>query len=218
MSRFKSRTVARQFGAPRGTVGRLVGHLMARGNRGFNAWVVNQLGERERSPESEMRIAELGPGPGVGLEEALRVFPTASFWGIDPSREMLAQCRKRNLEQVTDGRLVLLQGGTDLLAGLAPIDLVMAVHVLYFWHQPELELARIRDVLRPGGALGLGYRLRQHMPRISQTGFPKEGHRLYESDAEVDELLSDAGFGSVERRLVDSRPDAPAGRLAIVTA
>jgi SAM-dependent methyltransferase len=218
MSRFKSRTVARQFGAPRGTAGRLVGHLMARGNRGFNAWVVNQLGERERSPESEMRIVELGPGPGVGLEEALLVFPTASFWGIDPSREMLAQCRKRNLEQVTDGRLVLLQGGTDLLAGLAPVDLVMAVHVLYFWHQPELELARIRDVLRPGGALGLGYRLRQHMPHISQTGFPKEGHRLYESDAEVDELLSDAGFGSVERRLVDSRPDAPAGRLAIATA
>lgn len=216
MPTFEKRTIARQFGAPRGPVGRLVGRVMARGNRSFNRWVVNQTGERVR--EAEMRIVELGPGPGVGLEEALRVFPNAHLWGIDPSGEMLAQSRKRNLEQVTSGRLVLLQGDTALLADLAPVDLVLAVHVLYFWHQPTAELARIRAALHPGGALALGYRLRQHMPRISQTSFPKEGHLLYESDREVTKLLSDAGFRSVEQLVVDSRPGAHTGRLAIATA
>jgi trans-aconitate methyltransferase len=188
---------------------------MARSNSGFNRWVVNQLAER--SQDMPGRIVELGPGPGVGLEEGLRVFPTARLWGIDPSREMLDQCRRRNREQIDGGRLVLLQGDTSSLADLAPVDLVLAVHVLYFWHRPEAELDRIRRALRPDGALALGYRLRQHMPRISQTSFPKEGHLLYESDRAVTELLSNAGFQSVEQRLVDSKPDVHTGRLAIAT-
>ena len=165
-----------------------------------------------------MRIVELGPGPGVGLAEALRVFPEAQFWGIDLSREMLDQCRRRNLADVKSGRLHLLQGDTVSLVDLAPVDVVVAVHVLYFWHRPEVDLARIHDALTPGGVIALGYRLRQHMPRISQVSFPKEGHLLYDSDAEVSALLDEAGFRSIEHRVVDDRPDAPTGHLATAIA
>jgi SAM-dependent methyltransferase len=205
--------IAQQFGNPRGMLGRLVGHAMARGNADFNRWLVQQLADRGR--DEALRIVELGPGPGIGLEEALRIFPTAHVWGVDSSREMLDQSRRHNREQVETGRLTLLQGDTTSLAELAPLDVVFAVHVVYFWRQPAVELARVKGALRSGGALALGYRLRQHMPYFSQSRFPKAGHLLYDSDQEVETLLSEAGFRGVEHRLNDSHPDARTGRLAI---
>jgi SAM-dependent methyltransferase len=99
---------------------------------------------------------------------------------------------------------------------LAPIDLVLAVHVLYFWHQPATELAQLHRVLRPGGLLALGYQLKQNMPPMSQRNFPKEGHLLYESDDQLSVLLDAAGFTNV-RFVVKGGSEAPAGRLALAT-
>lgn len=97
---------------------------------------------------------------------------------------MIAQSRRRNLRAIEGGRLHLVQGDVTALGDLAPVDLTLAVHVLYFWHQPATELSRVRTALRPGGKLAVGYRLRQDMPRVSRRQFPAEGHRLYDSDDE----------------------------------
>lgn len=107
-----------------------------------------------------------------------------------------------------------MNGGAEVLEQLAPIDLVVAVHVLYFWHQPLEELATIRRALRPGGRIALGYQLRLNMPPAAHRNFPKEGHRLYETDAEVSALLEQAGFSEVQI-IVMGQPDAPAGLLAL---
>jgi S-adenosylmethionine-diacylgycerolhomoserine-N-methlytransferase len=79
-----------------------------------------------------MRIVELGPGPGIGLQETLKLFPQAQVWGIDLSTEMLSQSRKRNLAAVKANRLSLIEGHTTSPAQLAPVDIVLADHVLYF--------------------------------------------------------------------------------------
>jgi len=55
------------------------------------------------------------------------------------------------------------------------------------------------------------------MPPTAQKNFPKEGHRLYETNVEVSALLEQAGFNEV-RIMVMGRPDAPEGRLALATA
>lgn len=87
--------IARQFERPRGLLGHLIGRGMARRNGDFSRWVVGEVGKQ--CAGEEMRIVELGPGPGVGLQEILRVFPRAQVWGVDLSGEMLSQSRKRNL-------------------------------------------------------------------------------------------------------------------------
>jgi SAM-dependent methyltransferase len=207
--------VARQFGHPRGVLGRIVGRLMARGNAGFNRWLVDEIGQLGVADVN--RIVELGPGPGIGLQELLRVFPDAYVWGVDLSPEMLSQSRKRNSADIQSGRLVLLQGDVGSLRELASVDLVLATHVLYFWHQPATELAVVHGALRPGGWLGLGYQLRPNMPAISQKNFPKEGHLLYDSDDELATLLQEAGFKDV-KFVVKGPPEAPEGRLAFATA
>ncbi len=207
--------MARQFGRPRGLLGRVIGRGMARGNADFNRWLVHEisgLGLRDVG-----RIVELGPGPGVGLQEALRVFPEARFWGVDLSPEMLSQSRRRNQAEIGTGRLVLIEGDASSLQELAPVDLVVASHVLYFWHRPAVDLAHIHGALRPGGLFAMGYQLGPNMPRGAQRNFPREGHLLYESDDQVAVLLKDAGFQNV-RFVVKGTSDAPEGRLAVAEA
>ena len=211
------RLVGRQFGNPSGLVGRLVGRAMARGNAAFNRWVIDSVADRVGTELAQ--IVDLGCGPGVGLEKLLLAFPDAQVWGIDRSPVMIAQSQRRNRREIESGRLHLIQGDLSALSELAPVDLVVAVHLLYFWHQPGAELARVRAALRPGAMFAIGYRLREDMPRVSQRQFPAEGHRLYDSDEEVATLLREAGFKDVQHTLQEpSSGQESAGRLAIGTA
>lgn len=207
--------IARQCRRPRGLLGRLIGRGMARGNADFNRWLVHQVSGLGLGDIG--RIVELGPGPGVGLQEVLRAFPDARIWGVDHSPVMLSQSRKRNLAEISSGRLVVIEGDAASLQELAPLDLVLASHVLYFWHRPAAELARIHGALRPAGWLALGYQLGPNMPASAQRNFPKEGHLLYESDDEITALLEGAGFRNV-RFAVKGPSEAPEGRLAVAEA
>jgi trans-aconitate methyltransferase len=185
---------------------------MVRGNGGFNRWLVGEIAAQV--PAGVERIVELGPGPGVGLGGLLAKFPTARVWGIDLSPEMLSQSRGRNSEQAREGRLTLIEGGVEALQALAPIDLVMAAHVLYFWHEPAQAVGQIYRALRATGVLALGYQLMTNMPPMAQKNFPKEGHVLYGSDAAVATLLTGAGFKTV-KFVVMGPSEAPEGRLAL---
>src|SRR6266581_3542334 len=199
--------IAGQFARPHGPLGKLIGLGMARRNAAFSRWVMQQVGEHCPDPG---KIAELGPGPGIGLQEALRQFGAARVWGIDPSPEMLSQSRRRNLAEVKGGRLALVHGSVAALAKIAPLDVVTASHVLYFWHQPADELLAIRRCRRPGGLLALGYQLRQNMPPMAQKHFPPQGHLLYESDDQVARLLRSAGFAAGSH----ARASRPRNRLS----
>jgi trans-aconitate methyltransferase len=188
---------------------------MARFNGDFNRWVVDEV--KKQYKDQPDRIVELGPGPGVGLEALLSAFPKAHVWGVDLSREMLSQSRKRNRGDARSGRLNLLEGNVGSLAELAPMDIVMANNVLYFWRKPSEELAHLHGFLRPGGVLALGYQLKQNMPKGAQTNFLKLGHLLYDSEDSVVQLLRGAGFTSVST-MFKGPADASEGHLAIATA
>jgi SAM-dependent methyltransferase len=189
----------RQFGCPSGLPGRLVGGLMARGNRAFNVEVASRLGRLAGGAE---RIAEVGCGPGVGLAALLRQFPEAHVVGIDLSPEMLAQSSARNAEAVRSGRLTLRRGGIEQLD--TPVDLIVAVHVLYFWHQPVEVLGWLRRAVTEDGLVALGYRCRPDMPSRARHDFPREGHLLYEVDSQVRGLFAAAGFQTARSVRIDA--------------
>jgi trans-aconitate methyltransferase len=207
--------LAQQFGHPSGLVGAVLGRGMARGNAELSRWVVQQATARHGDGVS--RVAELGPGPGVGLEALLAQFPDAQVWGVDVSSVMLSQSKKRNQSAVTAGRLTLLEGGASALSASEPADIVMANHVVYFWSDPAAEMAQIRGFMRPGGLLALGYQLKQNMPAMAQKRFPAAGHHLYEADEEVTRLATAAGFASVTH-IVKGPAEAPEGRVMLATA
>jgi trans-aconitate methyltransferase len=205
--------IGRQFSSPSGSLGRLAGLVMARRNAALNRLLIAQVASRIGPPRV---LAELGFGPGVSLSALLATFPDAQVVGVDPSADLAGRAAARNRIAVQAGRLRLLQGDVSVLAPYAPIDLILAVHVLYFWHDPVSELKAIATLLRPGGDLALGYRLRQDMPTVAQQDFPREGHRLYESDREVAALLDAAGL-AVRHEAVFGRADSPAGRLLLAS-
>ncbi|NYJ05021.1 class I SAM-dependent methyltransferase [Petropleomorpha daqingensis] len=207
--------LAQQFGHPRGLLGAVVGRGMARGNAELSRWVVQQA--KDRQDGAVRRVAELGPGPGIGLHELLAQFDEAHVWGVDLSSVMLAQSRKRNQSAVATGRLTLLEGGTSELRASEPADLVMANHVVYFWRDPVAEMARIRGYLRAGGLLALGYQLKQNMPAMAQKRFPPAGHQLYETVDELTALVTTAGFGSLSHA-VKGPAQAPEGRVVLAVA
>jgi trans-aconitate methyltransferase len=207
--------LAQQLGHPSGLLGAVVGRGMAKGNAALSRWVVDQAAAHHG--DAVGRVAELGPGPGVGLEALLARFPDAQVWGIDISTVMLKQSGKRNRSAVTAGRLTLLEGGVPALHASAPADIVMANHVLYFWQDPGQELTRIRECLAPGGVLALGYQLAPDMPAMAQKRFPPAGHRLYEEVGAVTALAEAAGFASVSQ-VVKGPDDAPEGRVMLATA
>ncbi len=189
-------TITRNLGHPRGIVGHFTGRLMHRGNDSLNEWVVDRLADRHESGIS--RIIEIGPGPGVGLSYLLAAFPAAQVWGIDHSAVMVRQARRNNSEAVRSGRLNVLRGDLNTLSALGPVDLVLAVNVLYFWADPRTELQKIRRALRNDGTMCLGYQLRRHMSPNVQETFPRAGHRLYDADEQVTRLLLESGFGQVD--------------------
>jgi trans-aconitate methyltransferase len=207
--------LAQQFGHPRGLLGAVVGRGMAKGNADLSRWVVQQAEGCVDGPV--VRVAELGPGPGIGLEALLGEFTQAHVWGVDLSSVMLSQSRKRNHVAVAAGRLTLIEGGTAALSAAAAADVVMANHVVYFWRDPVAEMSLIHGNLRRGGLLALGYQLRQDMPALAQRRFPPAGHRLYETTDELAQLAKSAGFASVTHQVKGSA-DAPEGRVALAVA
>lgn len=207
--------LAHQFGHPRGLLGAVIGRGMARGNAELSIWVVQQA--RDRHDGVARHVAELGPGPGLGLEALLTQFNEAQVWGVDLSSVMLSQSRKRNQKAVETGRLTLLEGGTSALNASEPADIVMANHVVYFWQDPVAEMAQIHGFLRPGGLLALGYQLKANMPALAQRRFPPAGHHLYESDDALTQVARAAGFASV-MHAIKGPLEAPEGRVMLATA
>jgi len=122
--------------------------------------------------------------------------------GIDLSAQMLDQSRRRNAGAIQSGRLDLRQGDVEQIS--PPPNLLLAVHVLYFWHEPEAVLKQMRATLASGAVLALGYRCRADMPSPAQRDFPREGHRLYESEGDVRALLTSAGYQDVESHSITS--------------
>lgn len=207
--------LAHQFGHPRGLLGAVVGRAMASGNAELSRWAVQQA--ENHHDGVVRRVAELGPGPGVGLQALLAQFAEAQVWGVDLSPVMLAQSRKRNGSAVATGRLTLLEGGTAQLRASEPADLVMANHVAYFWADPVAEMATIRGCLRAGGLLVLGYQLEQDMPAMAQKRFPPAGHRLYETVEELARMVTAAGFSSLSHA-VKGPEQSPDGRVLLAVA
>jgi len=187
----------RQFGRPSGLIGGLVGKLMARGNAPFNTALVDRLHQLH---PSRTRIVEVGCGPGIGLSALLVSYPSAHIVGLDLSAQMVAQSRARTAQAIDSGRLELRQG--DVRDVIEPADLMLAVHVVYFWHDPGQVLDHVRTLLVGGGVLALGYRCRRDMPPPARRDFPKEGHRLYDSEGDVSAILTAAGLQDVQNHLI----------------
>jgi ubiquinone/menaquinone biosynthesis C-methylase UbiE len=181
--------IARQSRRPSGWIGEIVARLMERETRPANAFVLAQLG-----PGPEDDVLEIGCGTGRCLERLARRGPTARAAGIDPSDVMVRIATRRLRREIARGRVEVRRAeAAQLPFEPARFDAALAVHVLYFWPDPKVELREIRRILRPGGVLVLGFRPDDPGARSS---LPEAVYHL-RSAAEVEALLRECGFDDV---------------------
>ena len=168
-----------------------------------------------------MRVLDIGTGTGLTAElGAAHAGPLGSVIGIDPSMGMLSLARAR--------RGVTAVGATVPYLPFpdGSFDVVLANLVLS--HLPDLDrgLADVRRVLHPGGRLGatawgpafsadddqgdeadrIVASVRDGCGLTSEApvqGAPWE--ELLRSKAQMSRLLSSAGFGGIEPRLIADR-------------
>lgn len=152
----------------------------------------------------------------MGTEALLQAFPVAELVAVDPSPAMQRQLVRRNRAAVRDGRLHVVTGDLGQLEESATADVIVGVHVVYFWPDPIVALRQASRHLPPGGLVALGYQLRADMPRVAQRDFPASGHRLFETDQELTAALRAADLAPLPVQVL-GEPSSPAGRLALAT-
>ena len=185
-----ARLVAAQLRRPSGPLGRVMGHLLNRGNLQMNRRAAAHLDVR-----TGQRLLDVGFGGGVGIEALLGVCADVQVTGVDFSPEMVAQQRRRLAGLVATGCLRLEQA--DVAALPFPpqsFDRVLSCNTIYFWPDPVLALREILRVLVPGGRLVLGCNTKESLER-----FPPARHGFACLDGnEVRELLQRAGYEGIE--------------------
>jgi SAM-dependent methyltransferase len=137
-------------------------------------------------------------GGGTFLAQALEIVSEAA--GLDYSPDMVAVTRENNAAAVAEGRLDARDGDAAALPwGDDAFDVVTNLAAFIFHDEPDPVLREAARVLKPGGRFMLVTSARPEQEdlgsRFARWLMP-EG-RLY-SDAELADLLREAGFSEVE--------------------
>ncbi|NSY39327.1 class I SAM-dependent methyltransferase [Leisingera sp. ANG59] len=139
----------RMFVRPAGPEGETGADMMERNGPPMARWIARTS---QLSPQG--RVLEIGFGPGLGLEQLVKIVPDGHVTGLDPSKLMHQRAGRRNAEAVRDGRLTLVEGVAEAMPFDDNIfDLVVSVDNHHFWTDPQAGLRAALRVLRPGGRL-----------------------------------------------------------------
>jgi SAM-dependent methyltransferase len=192
---FKRRLIGKivgQFHHPRGIAGGVVGRVMAhrRSNVERNRWVVSLLDVQPTD-----RVLEIGFGPGIAIAALAARATRGQVYGIDHSEVMVRQAGRRNAAAVSEGRVHLTHTGVDRLPAFGgPLDTILAVNSLGFWHEPVERLRELRGLLRTGGRIALA----------SQPRCP--GATTENATRELQDLLVRAGYTDIRVETLDLDP------------
>jgi SAM-dependent methyltransferase len=186
----RSIALARQGRSPSGLLGHIVGRIMAAETQAANRIALDLL---ELKPDDG--LLEIGSGHGRTLAAAAESVTRGTLVGVDSSPVMLQIARRRNRAALRSGRMQIIAGASDQLPfEAAAFDKALAVHVIYFWLRPQVELAETWRVLKPGGRLVIGFRPGEDAGFAAN--FPAEIYHV-RSMVEVETLLIQAGFVEV---------------------
>jgi SAM-dependent methyltransferase len=188
-------SLQRQFARPSGFAGALAGWVMAHrsSNRRRNAWVVSLLDVGSRD-----RVLEVGFGPGLAIQHLSRLAREGVVHGIDHSKVMLRQARRRNAAAMRSGRVELRLASVERLPTFdEPFDKIVGVNVIGAWAEPVRRLTELRWLLRPGGTIAIAVQPRS--PGASDETSARRG-------AEIATQLAAAGFANIRQETLALRP------------
>ncbi len=177
--------VLKNYEHPKGLIGMWVGWKMQLRTE-QNAWTLQLLDIKPND-----NLLEIGFGPGVGVEMALKLVPKGCVTGVDISKIMVLQARWRNAEAVARGHAKLYHGNIQCMGFEEnSFDKIYGVHIFYFIrHISSLKI--LYKILTPGGRICLFM--------SCSTDAIKKGVTTYYQDNDR-ELLACTGFKNISTR------------------
>lgn len=144
--------ISAQFGRPRGFLGHLTGWALARLNVVTNDFCLEQL-----AIEPDDQVLEIGFGPGWSIRRAAALAKNGRVYGIDVSKVMLKQARRRNSKAIRQGRVELRLGNVNDLPYKEPATFhkVYGVNSIQLWPKPIDNLRQVRQLMKAGAVISL---------------------------------------------------------------
>lgn len=182
--------IARQARCPSGWLGWFLVRIMARETASENAEAIGLL-----DIQSSDQVLEVGFGHGRSLLAIAATLSEGCAVGVDVSDDMVRQLARRYHHLIAAGRLqVHCADSRQLPLADAQFDKVLAIHTIYFWNDPLVDLREIARVVKPGGRLVLGFRPRSDSRAVADL--PASVYRFYDVD-EVQHMLEQADFNVI---------------------
>jgi SAM-dependent methyltransferase len=149
----------------------------------------------ERFPDVRSgRLADIGAGFGLFLDEMKALWPEADIVAIEPSVEMAKICR--------DKGLTVLESTLEEADSSAKFDLLTAFELFEHLHDPATFIERVHAHLNPGGYVflttlnGLGFDIQLFWERAKSVYPPH--HLNFFNPSSMRTLLERKGFEVVE--------------------
>jgi len=159
-----------QFGNPTGTLGRLVGTIMAFENRERNAWAVSLLDVQPTD-----HLLEIGFGPGLAIQQMAALASNGLVAGVDQSAVMVQQASRRNAAGIRSGHIEVKQASADLLPyPNHSFDKAIAINSLHHWPDRQAGIREIKRVLKANGLLVLVEQPRTKATEVMLTDLSKQ--------------------------------------------
>lgn len=178
---------------PSGFFGRyIVSRMFENGNAVLNTFVFETMDLRK-----DDIVLEIGFGPGKLIHRMAGVTESGRIDGVDFSDAMHTVARKRNLADIRNERVALIKGDFDKMDFQpAAYNKICSVNTIYFWPDPAKTADRIYTLLKPGGRLVLGLKIKKELEKQSLS---REVFHLYESD-EILNILTGCRFRDIQIR------------------
>lgn len=186
MNEETAKAVASQLRKPAGDMGIEVGLTMNTGNLYINQYVINIL--KSGSPGN---VLEIGMGNGYFVKDILAIDSSVRYSGCDYSETMIEEATKMNRAFIDEGRVRFdLSTASSMPYADTTFDTVFTINTVYFWENPDKELAEIRRVLKPTGQFIIAIRPKHAMEKFP---FVKHGFNMFSSE-DLSEVLKKNQF------------------------
>ena len=183
--------IGSQFKKPSGFLGILVSDLMIIGNRSAYKTLINDL-----TPSANIKILEIGYGPGIGIDLISKKFEGCDIYGIDYSELMYRRAAKRNRLLINNNRVHLFLGDfIDTEINTGGFNVIYCINVVYFWNDLQRPFERVRSLLKDDGMFCFYMASKEELNKIKYAD--RDFFNKY-SIEQITQALKSAGFGKVE--------------------